>query len=1077
MTAPSLNGGPAPPATTSTGSLEGQAASQPPSTTSTDSLLAQTEAQLAQRAREGPGAPPLATYRLQFHRHFRFTDARRIVPYLADLGISHCYASPYLKARPGSMHGYDISNHALLNPEVGSEEDHLSWTSALQSRGMGQILDVVPNHMGIVGNENVWWNDVLENGPSSPYAAFFDIDWHPSKPDLGNKVLLPILGDVYGAVLERGELKVHYEGGAFTVRYFDHSFPVAPCTYGKILDLREKVLGEALTEEEATHLVEYQSIQTAVSHLPPSDSTDPHSIEERHREKEVIKRRLDALTKASPRVLEFLHENLALINGSGPIPEQENEPAQEEPQRTVPRSATPASRRFDLLDDLLNAQPYRLAYWRVASDEINYRRFFDINELAALSMEKPEVFEATHKRILALLSEGKIHGLRIDHPDGLFDPRQYLNRLQEHFIRNCACKLQKELDEDEIVEAIRQRRQANPQGPLWRPLYVVVEKILGHGEALPEDWPTHGTTGYEFLISLNGVFVDRRNARAFNRLYRRWTKMDTRFRDLVYQKKFLIMQVSLSSELNVLANQLDRLSERGRWSRDYTLNSLRRALREIIACFGVYRSYITGPEIRGHDRLSVEKAVSQAKRRNPAISPALFDFIRDVLLLETFPGQTWMEGEEQKREREAEVLRFIGKFQQVTSPVMAKGVEDTAFYVYNRLISLNEVGGEPDHFGTTLPEFHRANQARQARTPYALSATATHDTKRGEDTRARINVLSEMPGDWQEALARWRRLNKRHITLVDEEPVPDRNVGYFFYQTLLGTWPLGANEPTPEYVERIQNYLSKAMREAKVHTSWVHPNPPFEEALRRFIADVLDPCKSCPFLQDFLSFQRVISHYGLFNSLAQVLLKFTAPGIPDTYQGTELWDFSLVDPDNRRPVDYDLRARLLAELRTRISAFPAGEPSSPESPPPRAQLARHLTETREDGRIKLYVLLESLRCRQQDCELFTTGQYIPAEATGSFSNHVCAFIRRRQGAEVVAAAPRLLKELVGPEREPLGVEVWKDGAVLMPGAEAGQRYRNVFTDEFLVTETQEGQVVLPLAPLFANFPVALLWKE
>jgi (1->4)-alpha-D-glucan 1-alpha-D-glucosylmutase len=1041
-----------------------------------DPLIRETEDVLTLRNRAGPGAPPRATYRLQLHAGFGFADARAAVPYLAELGISHCYASPYLKARPGSQHGYDISNHALLNPELGGEEEHAAWADVLRAHGMGQVLDVVPNHMGIVGNENVWWNDVLENGPSSPYAEFFDIDFQPIKPDLRNKVLLPILGAVYGEVLEGGQVKLSYEAGAFTLNYFDHRFPVSPCTYDRILDLRPEELEARLGPEGEEALTEYRSILTAVRHLPRTDVTDPEKVAERQREKEVIKRRLAALTDASPPVARFLAENVALINAEGP---------------TIGPSG-PGPRDFDLLDALLDAQPYRLAYWRVASDEINYRRFFDINELAALSMEKPEVFAATHEKIFELLRDGKVHGLRIDHPDGLFNPRQYLERLQERFILDTAREIADTdaeftgLDwaqtEPAVLEAI-QRRRKERGGALARPLYVVVEKILGSGEVLPEDWPVYGTTGYEFLNALGGLFVDRRNARAFDQLYRRWTGRETKYRDLVYQKKFLILQVSLSSELNMLATQLDRLSEKGRWSRDFTLNSLRRALREIIACFGVYRSYITGRDLEDRDRFYVERAVAQAKRRNPAISGALFDFIRDVLLLKPIfdrPRQM-VEGEASSGEGEQEPqpqppaaadmpefqeqLRFVGKFQQVTSPVMAKGVEDTTFYVYNRLLSLNEVGGEPDHFGTGLGEFHRHNEERLTRSPRALSPTATHDHKRGEDTRARIDILSEMPGAWQKALNRWARHNKRRREVVDEEPVPDRNDEWFFYQTLIGAWPPGMAEPTADFVERIQQYMQKAMHEAKVHTSWINPNPKFDQAIRQFVAKVLD-AKNARFLDDFRAFQGSVSHYGMLNSLSQVLLKVALPGVPDIYQGTELWDFSLVDPDNRRPVDYTLRCRLLGELRRQLAEA---------DPWARKQLVRGLAEDWQDGRVKLLVLSEALRCRQEYPELFAAGEYLPAEVRGEFADHVCAFVRRQGEAIALAAVPRWLTGRVRPGELPLGREVWGDGLLSVPAC-PGRRLGNVYTGETL-TVGGEGDGTLTLAEVFGHFPVALLVGE
>jgi (1->4)-alpha-D-glucan 1-alpha-D-glucosylmutase len=1001
-------------------------------------LLDRMAAQLAARLRF-----PEATYRIQFHAGFTFRAARELVPYLHALGITHLYASPYLKARPGSQHGYDIVDHQSLNPEIGSEDDYNAWVEELHAHGMGQILDVVPNHMGIVGNHNAWWNDILENGPASPYANFFDIDWYSSfKLELREKVLLPILGENYGQVLEARQLQLQFQDGVFAIAYFDHRFPVSPCTYDRILehDLPEleQTLGPA-----ALPFLEYQSIGTAIKHLPRRNERDTVRIAERLREKEVIKRRLATLAADVPAVQAFIARNVELFNGR---------PGD--------------SRSLDLLDSLLNAQAYRLCYWRVAADEINYRRFFDVNELAALSMERPDVFTATHQLVLRLLRERKIDGLRIDHPDGLYDPREYLERLQRHYVLECLRAVYEARPEMEapLREEIKARQQ---RGEAWlqRPLYVLAEKILGKGEPIPEDWPVHGTTGYEFLNTLNGLFVDPGNAATFQRLYQRWLGPDGQgkwaasFADIVYQKKFLILQVSLSSELHMLGHQLDQLSERDRWSRDFTLNSLRHALREIIACFPVYRSYITIQGIHTRDRYYVETAVARAKRKNPAISASLFDFVRDTLLLRPPPSGA---------EVRAEQCRFAGKFQQVTAPVMAKGLEDTAFYVYNRLLSLNEVGGDPERFGVQPASFHHQNKDRQVRWPRALSATATHDTKRGEDMRARLNVLSEIPGEWQQALRRWHRFNKKHRTQLEDQVVPDRNEEYFLYQTLIGAWPLEVC--TPEefavFVERIQAYAQKAFHEAKVHTSWVNANPAFDEAARQFIARILDEPRNQRFLDDLRAFQRRISHFGLFNALSQAVLKMTSPGIPDTFQGTELWDFSLVDPDNRRPVDYARRRQLLDELEAQAAA---GE---------EAELARELTATKEDGRIKLFVTYQTLRCRRDHAGLFSVGEYLPAETSGLYGDNVFAFVRRWEGRCAVVAAPRLLTRLpTEGGQAPLGEGVWGDTMLLLAGVRPGQPLRNLYTGEIQTPAPAQGLAALPAAEVFRDFPVALLLAQ
>ncbi len=1026
--------------------------------TRVQSLLEQVVAALA-AGRRFPGS----TYRLQFHAGFTFQDARAIVPYLHELGVTDCYASPYLKARPGSKHGYDICDHRALNPEIGSEEDYEAWVQALHAHGMGQLLDMVPNHMGIVGNENAWWNDVLDNGPGSPYAGYFDIEWYPIKPDLDEKVLLPILGDPFGKVLESGQIRLANGSGAFAIHYFDHRFPVAPRTWSRILRHRLPELEQALGAE-APELMEYQSILTAIEHLPGRNETDPERVTMRHREKEVIKRRLMALAESAPAVRAFIAENVGIFNG---------------------RVGDPRS--FDLLDELLSEQAYRLSYWRVASDEINYRRFFDINELAALSMERPEVFAATHERVLRLLRERKITGLRIDHPDGLYDPCQYLERLQQHYVLETARSIYekeaatngqtwKEL-EGPLLEAIA---TAGPGSPLAKALYVVVEKILGKGESLREGWPIHGTTGYTFLNRVNSLFVDGNHARAFTRIYERFIGGELLFRDLVYQKKFLILQVSLASELHMLAHQLDRLSEKNRWSRDFTLNSLRHALREIIACFPVYRSYISERGIQPADQAYIETAVRRAKLMNPAISSSIFDFVRDVLLLKYRDSDSEADRAEQRR--------FVGKFQQLTGPVMAKGLEDTAFYIYNRLVSLNEVGGEPTSFGMSVEAFHQYLAVRQAHWPHALSATSTHDTKRSEDVRARINVLSEMPNVWQKAVLRWRRLNKKHrvereegVSHLSQFVAPDPNDEYLFYQTLVGAWPIEPPSPPPlspsegegrlsgeEYagfVRRMQQYMQKAVHEAKVHTSWINPNPTYDEAVDRFVARVLDERLSGKFLREFRELHRRISPCGLFNSLSQLLLKIAAPGAPDLYQGTELWDFSLVDPDNRRPVDYQLRRQLLDSLKKEVTA--RGDELT--------ALARELVRTKEDGRIKLYVTYRALNCRRERADLFSTGEYLPCQTTGTRREHVVAFVRRNRNGWALAAVPRLLTRLMpGPDDLPLGEKTWEDAAVILPATPLTGRCRNIFTGDVLTVGRVENQPVLPAAQIFKSFPVALL---
>jgi (1->4)-alpha-D-glucan 1-alpha-D-glucosylmutase len=988
---------------------------------------------------------PVATYRLQFSRAFTFRDAVEVVPYLDTLGISDLYASSYLAARPGSPHGYDIADHNRLNPEIGTAEAYEAFITALQARGLGQILDVIPNHMGIAAACNPWWNDVLENGPGSPYAGFFDIDWDPVKRQLANKVLLPILGDQYGRVLENQELILEYADGGFSLRYHETRLPIAPRSMTLILGHRLEALTSILGEANAD-LQEYQSIITALSNLPGRTETAPERVRERMREKEVIRRRLARLTESCEVVRISVEETVRIFNG----------------KRGDPRS-------FDLLDNLLNDQAYRLAYWRVAAEEINYRRFFDVNDLAAIRMEDPAVFRETHRLILRLVEEGKVTGLRLDHPDGLFDPPHYFQALQRERVGQVLrAHLALGLPtagpdrEEPLARALEQFDATCPPDPAkrgCRPLYLLAEKILARGERLPPHWAIHGTTGYEFLNLVGGLSVDRDNEKVMTAAYTAFTGQRTPFADLVYESKQLILRVSMSSELNVLGHALDRLAERNRYSRDFTLNSLTHALREVIACFPVYRTYIhgQGPEVALQDRACVEVAVAFAKRRNPTTNVSVFDFVRDVLLLR-YPENA---DEAHRQDQRA----FVQKFQQVTGPVTAKGIEDTAFYRYNRLVSLNEVGGEPDRFGISVEEFHTQCLARQEKWPDGLSPTSTHDTKRGEDVRARISVLSEIPREWRAAVGRWHRWNRRHAEEVDGRPAPDRNDEYLLYQTLIGAWPLAPIEDhaLAAFTARIQQYMLKATKEAKVNTSWINPNEAYDEAVRAFVSRSLEPGPDNRFLADFAAFQEFVGRLGMVNSLAQTLAKITAPGVPDFYQGTEIWDFSLVDPDNRRPVDFALRTAMLSSLREQIAVGDL------------AALARDLVEHWADGRIKLYTIHRALTCRREAVDLFRKGAYIPLQAEGARMEHLCAFARQGDGRTVLTMVPRLTARLTdNGARLPIGREIWTDTWLTLPRSMASQTYVNRFTGVEIRAALRDNGPILLIGDVLAEFPVALL---
>ncbi len=953
---------------------------------------------------------PSATYRVQMHKGFTFAQARDIVPYLHDLGISDLYTSPFFQASPGSTHGYDIVDHNHLNPEIGTEADFDAMVAALHEHKMGLLADFVPNHMGIAETTNGWWMDVLENGPSSLTAKCFDIDWHPLKRELENKVLLPILGDQYGRVLERGELKVSFEGGSFYLNYFDKRLPINPRQYGQILSL---ALAELQSHDDPAasgigslhggtyHVSELQSIMTQLEKMPPRTATDPAHIAERAREKEVAKVRLEQLCTDHPQVAAAIAHAIDIIQGK-------------------PGDAG----SFDRLDALIDSQAYRLSYWRVAAEEINYRRFFDINQLAAIRVEDKEVFNATHQLVWKLLEKGAVTGLRIDHPDGLYDPRGYFQALQENFARLTSQEL-----------------PADGKG-----LYLLGEKILSGEESLREDWAVHGTTGYDFTTHVTQLLVDPAAERSFSETYQGFIQRNVHFPTLVYEKKRQTMTLSLANDINVLGFILNRLSERNRLHRDFTLNALTTTVREVVACFPVYRTYLThGQPPSAVDRAVINRAVTLAKRRNPGTDASIFDFLRDILMFK-FPANTDAAGH-------ADHEHFVMKFQQCTGPIMAKGLEDTAFYIFNRLVALNEVGGEPQHFGSTTEKFHHTNEHNARRWPHTLLATSTHDTKRAEDTRARVAALSEMPDAWREALQTWRAANAAHRGDVDGELAPSENEEYLIYQILIGTWPMHvkdggigpafaamSDEDHAEYVGRIQEYMTKAIKEAKVNSSWVQPNEPWDEAVRGFVAAVLSRGEeNRAFLAAFEPLAERAARLGVINSLTQTVLKLTVPGVPDIYQGCDVWDYSLVDPDNRRPVDYEFRRKTLAALK--------------------GTDGRELLATWPDGRVKLFVLSTLLRHRRDHADFFQEADYHATEATGEHAGSVVAFVRAHAGAELLVVVPRISSRV---SDSPVG-EAWGDTSLAL---EDGGIWRDLFTGR----EVRGGR----LSEILADFPCAVL---
>jgi (1->4)-alpha-D-glucan 1-alpha-D-glucosylmutase len=885
--------------------------------------------------------PRAATYRVQLHAGFTFDDAAAITGYLAALGVSHLYCSPYLQAAAGSTHGYDVVDHGRLNSELGGEAGHRRLVNQLKAAGLGQVLDIVPNHMALAGRANAWWWDVLENGPSSYYARYFDIDWDPPQRKLAETVLMPILHDQYGRVLEAGELVVARQGGSFAVRYRDHEAPISPRTLGELLT---KAAARSGSEE-------LESLALAFSRLPDGRRTDQAAMTERHRDKEVLRARLADLSRARPEVAAAIDAEIEALN-----------------------------RDPDALDRLLGEQNYRLAYWRTGAEELSYRRFFDIETLAGLRVEDKKVFNDTHRLILALVADGRVDGLRVDHVDGLADPEGYLIRLRD----------------------------------ATSGAYVVVEKILQPGEELPRTWPVAGTSGYEFLDQVNRLFVDPLQEAAVLGCYARFTGEEQPYAEVAHAAKHLIMRDDLVAEMERLTGLLADVCERHRRQRDHTRRELRDALREIIAAFPVYRAYprpglpAAESATTGEDRAHVATAVDAAWRRRPDLDAELLGFIGE-LLTGGYPGPA-----------EAD---FVVRFAQVSAPVMAKGEEDTAFYRYQPLISLNEVGGDPGRFGGRPEDFHRA-MARAARHwPEAMLTLSTHDTKRSADVRARVSLLSELPEAFEGAVGRWAEHNQRH----KQGGWPDRNAEYLLYQTLVGAWPIGAG--------RAAAFMLKAAKEAKVHTSWTDPNAGYDDALPEFVTAVLADQEFVADLEGFLAEHRLVER-GRVNSLAQTALLLTCPGVPDLYQGTEVWDLSLVDPDNRRPVDYQRRRDLLAELAE------AG---------PEAALARA-----DDGGPKLWLIHRVLAHRRRHPGAYGPGSgYEPLGVRGPLARHAVAFARTGGLAVVV---PRLVARADGG---------WDGTTVELPGGD----WADVLTGDAV----KGGPA--PVADLLGRFPVAVLGRE
>ena len=945
---------------------------------------------MSTNADSSPSRCPRATYRLQFNADFRFEQAAAILDYLHNLGVTHLYASPLTKSGLESTHGYDVCSYQEIDPKLGGTAGFADLSSRMKAAGLGLVLDIVPNHMR-ADVSNPWWMDVLEKGPYSRYALYFDIDWNSDLPNVYRKVLVPVLGDVYAALLESGQIKLLFSEGGLWVAYGPHRFPASLESYPELL---KETLRFLLPNSPERAAIEGFLEEWGTGRDPLK--SEPLKIEAGH------------LFSSSEPFRAALNQSLALLNG---------EPG------------NPGS--FDRLDRILQHQHYRLSWWRIGPEQIDYRRFFDITGLVCINAQRPEVFEDSHNLVKTLIARGAVNGLRVDHPDGLWDPRQYFTRLSEFWPANqakAAC-------------------------------FIVAEKILSGNEHLPRSWPVSGTTGYDFLNHVNGIFIDTGNKEAITGIYKAFTGKKMNFGRLLFASRLKVLRQSFSGQFESLVESLLGVASRTRYGRDFTVKSLRAALSNFISAFPVYRTYVTEDtqEITLQERRAVERAYRESRLGMSSADSMVLDFLRQILLLQ-FPKDYDAEARWQAR-------RFMMKLQQLTAPLAAKGQEDTACYIYNRLVSLNEVGGNPGKFGSLVEEFHRANEHRARRWPNTMLATATHDTKRGEDVRARINVLSEEPEQWALALARWKEENQGAKTVLNGNLVPYPNDEYLLYQTLVGTWT-GRMADDPEvYRDRIVQYMLKAVREGKEYTSWTDQNETYEKALQEFIEKILSSHPDNQFLVDFDAFARSTSFFGYLNSLSQVLLKMLSPGVPDFYQGTELWDDSLVDPDNRRPVDYPSRISLLRDLESRFVNMP------------RSDFLKELLNDMPSGAVKMFTIWQTLQLRKVRSKIFTEGRYQPCSVLGPGASHICAFARIRLSEMIMAIAPRMVCKLTsGEERFPFGPEVWSDTFVSWPNAQIGRRFRETFTGRELITteQTAHGCAGFPVGGLLTEFPIALL---
>lgn len=918
---------------------------------------------------------PTATYRIQFCPNFGFSQARTIVSYLKELGISDIYASPIFQAGKGSQHGYDIVDANSLNRELGTIGDFNNLTIETQSQGLGWLQDIVPNHRAY-NSENPMLVDIFEHGPISEYSNYFDINWHHPYPQLQGKILTPLLGDLYSNCLESGELRLVYEEQNLCITYYDLTIPLRIESYGEFFTYN---LGK-LTKKVGRNHPDVMKL-LGILYLLKNLDYENTPYRQRKDQANFIKSLIWEVYSQNSLFRELINDNLELFNGEEGKPES-----------------------FSLLDNLLNQQFFRLSYWKVGAEELNYRRFFTVNELISLRVEDQEIFLKTHQLISQLVKDEKFTGLRIDHIDGLYNPRRYLEKLKE----------------------------------LVGDIYIVVEKILEAEEVLPSNWLTEGTSGYDFLNQVNGIFCKQENEQQFSQIYDMVTGSSNNYAELAIGKKRLMAETNLVGDIDNIAHFLQEISEQYRYGRDFTLSGLRKAIFEVLVNFPVYRTYVDEKGTSKSDREYIAATLAKAKAANQLLIREL-NFIEQVLLqnydskFTTAQKQQW--------------LNITMKLQQYSGPLMAKGIEDTLFYVYNRLASLNEVGGNPEAFGVSVEEFHQFNQDRLKSHPHSMSTTSTHDTKRSEDVRARLNVLSEIPTEWEQRMTFWRQINYNKKVRINSRLIPDANDEYFFYQNLLGVFPFKL-EDTEKLITRLKEYSIKAVREAKIHTAWLRPDQVYEDEFCNFIDKVFDFSNNAEFWENFTEFQAKISFYGMLNSLSQTLLKITSPGVPDFYQGTELWDFSLVDPDNRRLVDYQLRKQLLTAIKN-------GD-------------IEDFKQNYTNGKIKLFLTQKALQVRKEYLEVFQDGDYLPLEVSEEKSSNLIAFARHQGEQVIITVATRHFTSLVSPPLFPLGKEVWGNSYLSIPS-----KWGKVWEDT-LTNRTIEGENKLLIRDIFTSLPLALL---